>query len=432
MKELKISAAVITIVMLGLLQCAGSNQKNYENSVMAARHAEGRRLFDEETFGGNGRTCVTCHSVRTGTISPEDVKARFALNSADPLFTHDGLDDDDNDGSPDQITTADPSNVERIIEHATIRVEIPLPSNVWLMVEGEDGELVRSTTFRKVVFNRGVPSTINTPALDPALMYDGRAPNLQEQALGAIQGHAQNVLAPTREQLDLIAEFQQTDRRFFSSKKLAKFAADKKPPKLPKGATPSEKRGRAMFDDVPIDPDTKAGICAICHSGPMLNEFNEHNPFGAPPGARFGEVQVSQRNLMGNPLYTFEIDEADGSVSTVTTPDPGVMLTVPLPPDFPPFLPRAFAANFFKIPQLWGVADTAPYFHDNSAKTLEDVAEQYDFFFNNHPVFNDPESDLHLVLTDQDLVDMVAFMELLDGRRGSDYGSDDDGDDDFD
>ena len=29
------------------------------------RFEEGRRLFDEETFQGNGRTCVTCHSVRT-------------------------------------------------------------------------------------------------------------------------------------------------------------------------------------------------------------------------------------------------------------------------------------------------------------------------------------------------------------------------------
>jgi hypothetical protein len=35
------------------------------------RFEEGRRLFDEETFQGNGRTCVTCHSVKNGTFSPE-------------------------------------------------------------------------------------------------------------------------------------------------------------------------------------------------------------------------------------------------------------------------------------------------------------------------------------------------------------------------
>ena len=32
---------------------------------------EGRRLFERETFGGNGRTCETCHSQDTGTVSPE-------------------------------------------------------------------------------------------------------------------------------------------------------------------------------------------------------------------------------------------------------------------------------------------------------------------------------------------------------------------------
>ena len=33
---------------------------------------EGRRLFERETFGGNGRTCLTCHSRETGTVSPEE------------------------------------------------------------------------------------------------------------------------------------------------------------------------------------------------------------------------------------------------------------------------------------------------------------------------------------------------------------------------
>ena len=46
--------------------------------------------------------------------------------------------------------------------------------------------------------------------------------------------------------------------------------------------------------------------------------------------------------------------------------------------------PRLFpfdSLNAFKIPSLWGVRRTAPYFHDNSAKTLEDVAKHYDHFF---------------------------------------------------
>jgi hypothetical protein len=38
-----------------------------------------------------------------------------------------------------------------------------------------------------VTVRRGVPSTLNTPALDPVLMWDGRQPNLEAQAAGVRQ-----------------------------------------------------------------------------------------------------------------------------------------------------------------------------------------------------------------------------------------------------
>ena len=51
---------------------------------------EGARLFDLETYGGNGRTCLTCHSRETGTVSPSDARTRFRHDPDDPLFVHDG------------------------------------------------------------------------------------------------------------------------------------------------------------------------------------------------------------------------------------------------------------------------------------------------------------------------------------------------------
>ena len=60
----------------------------------------------------------------------------------------------------------------------------------------------------------------------------------------------------------------------------------------------------------------------------------------------------------------------------------------------------------FKIPSLWGVGKTAPYFHDNSAKTLEEVAAFYTDLFANGP-------DFPVQLTAQDEADMVAFLKLL-------------------
>ncbi len=348
----------------------------------------GRKLFDVERFGGNGRTCRTCHSNRTGTFSPEDGLARLAEDPNDPLFRHDGLDDG-------VVGTS------RITEHATVRIEIPLPPDVVLLDD---------PTRRSVIVNRGTPTTINTPALDPMLMYDTREPTLQLQAFNAIHGHAQNTREPTALELNLIKEFQQNDSRFFSSEALRNFANGGPPPTLPPGTTDSERRGRAMFDNVPFDGVTTRGICNTCHSGPMLNRFAPGNPFGAPPGGRRGGIGVSERNLIGNPTYTFVVTNPDGSVVvTDPTPDPGAMLndTPPSAPPGVPTPPRAFFVNIFKIPPLWGVKETAPYFHDNSAKTLEDVAEHYAFFFLTSP------STRGFVFTAQDQVDMVAFLKLL-------------------
>ena len=164
-----------------------------------------------------------------------------------------------------------------------------------------------------------------------------------------------------------------------------------------------------MFDNVPFDGVTTRGMCNTCHSGPMLNRFAAGNPFGFPPGGRRASIGVSERNLIGNPVYTFLVREADGSTFRITTPDAGAMLNDP-PPSAPPGVPtppRSFFANFFKIPPLWGIKDTAPYFHDNSAKTLEDVARFYALFFRDSPSMGG------FVFTEQDQADMVAFLKLL-------------------
>ena len=71
--------------------------------------------------------------------------------------------------------------------------------------------------------------------------------------------------------------------------------------------------------------------------------------------------------------------------------------------------------NAFKISPLRGIRHTAPYFHDNSARTLEDVAEHYRKFF---LIVSDADgpgpAEPLVVLTEQDKRDIVAFMKLLD------------------
>src|SRR5678815_5658322 len=56
----------------------------------------GAKLFNQETFGGNGTTCETCHSGsghgNTGTLSQAQIEARFAANPNEVLFKHDRAD----------------------------------------------------------------------------------------------------------------------------------------------------------------------------------------------------------------------------------------------------------------------------------------------------------------------------------------------------
>src|SRR6185436_20791501 len=139
-------ALVVTLLGATAGWLAGQGQS-------VSNREDGKRLFERETFGGNGRTCRTCHSSETGTVSPQDAQQRFAINPHDPLFLHDGSDDGQGHG------------VNRMLTDATILMTLQLPSNV---------RLADHPGQRTVTLRRGIPTTLNTPALDPVLMLDGR------------------------------------------------------------------------------------------------------------------------------------------------------------------------------------------------------------------------------------------------------------------
>ena len=327
----------------GQVQSGEAESGDAESS--AGDRLRGKRLFERETFGGNGRTCSTCHSPETGTVSPEDAEQRFADDPRDPLFVHDGSDDGKGNG------------VTRMLADATVLVEVALHPNV---------RLADDPTARTVTLRRGIPSTLNTPALDPVLMQDGRDPDLQAQARGAISGHAQSTEGPSEADLQLIAEFQQT-RSFFSSRELRRFARDGSVPELPQGHTESEKRGRLFFEDVPVAGLTqKAGSCAVCHSGPMLNETNKFSRRRCRP-ARASKPFSSPSLTPPTTRRGFHLHQPGRQRDRRQKPRPGTSLGDGKRADS--FLR---SLNAFKIPSLWGAA-ARPLLPRNSAKTLEDV-----------------------------------------------------------
>lgn len=355
---------VWSAIALGLVGCAVTEDDSTD-TISQDSSVNGKKLFERETFGGNGRTCVTCHD-KNGTLTPEDAQHLFAHHPTNELFR--SIDSDDGAGT----------SYTKLLADATIRVTIPLPAN-WRLAD--------DPTARSVTFRRAIPTTNNVPSLDTIFMADGRFATLEDQALGAVNAHYQPGILPTAAQLAAIADFEQTNK-FFSSNDLKHYADGGPAPTLPPGHTAAEKRGRLFF--VP----SATGICGHCHAGPMLNQTSEFLQAPFPPGTRFFTAFVSELNKAGNQVRTFIVTNPDATETTIQSPDPGRALITGNPGD----------ANFFRIPTLWGAADTGPWFHDNSAKTLAQLAQHY--------------SDYFLIvighgLTAQEQSDIVAYLKLL-------------------
>jgi len=365
-------ALLTTMFSLAAAGCGDTPAEEQTNTLLAEGAdnvqqpmgvSEGAQLFNHATFGGNGRTCVTCHTSGTGTLSPAQAQALYASNPNAPLFR--AIDSDDGTGA----------SYSKLLTHATVTVDIDLPANI---------VLASNPTKRKVTLRRGIPSTIDTPSLDRMLMFDGRAASLQAQALGAIQGHAQATRTPTQSELDSIVAYEKT---LFSSEAMKKFARGEGPvPPLPAGNTDSEKRGAAWF--------AESALCGSCHAGPLLNTMVAGNPMGLPAGTQFGIALVSEFNFIGNPVEEYIVtNPSNGTVTRVTSPDPGLMLVTG----------DAATANLFKMLSLRKLKDTAPYFHDNSAKTIEDIMVQYRALM----------VALGIPHTNQDIADITAYLKLL-------------------
>ena len=343
-------------------------------------------------LGANGRACSDCHMPADHfQLSPAGAEERYRLlalkrrgnpDADDPLFRP--LDADDFRVNGDQA-----SNFSTLRQHALIRVTLPLPSNMRLI----DPVTQAPTTERVADVWRMVPSVANVALTGPdfqdswfrgpnstgGYQLDARMETLQEQALGAFVNHAQAQNAPAQQMLDDIAAF---ERGVFTSPRVrelaeavAQDAAELPDPDLP--LSPLQAQGKAVFQRA----------CAQCHGGPGLSTPQ-------PPVLRYHDIStqcprpvdtVSPARFNFRPCdptlsshaRTYEITMTDGSRIRRTTDDPGRALLKGLvggPTNSDDW-------NKFDVPGLRGVSNTAPYFHNNSAATLEDVVNHYIEFF---------------------------------------------------
>jgi cytochrome c peroxidase len=371
--------------------------------------AVGRGLFDfvdRRLHGlkGNGRACADCHMLSDHfQLSPANVEARFQNLQArrlenphadDPLFRP-------VDANDYRINGESASDFSNLRQNALIRITFPLPANVKLLDCGATVPCPRSaqpTGETSVDVWRMVPTVNNVKltgpdGLDPwprgpnpsgGYQLDGRFATLQQQALGALTVHAEIQVAPQQGMLDDLSAFESV---LFSSRGVRRLsnAVSAGVTPLPDADPPLnelEQAGKVVF----------ARACGQCHGGP-----GQSTP--QAPVIRFHDISTQcPRPVDTGPLvpryvfkpcpaslarnvrsYEITVTSPTGS-STIrrTSSDPGRALLTGFAGVGPP---ATDDWNKFDIPSLRGISKTAPYFHDNSAATLEDVVDHYMVFF---------------------------------------------------
>jgi len=236
----------------------------------------------------------------------------------------------------------------------------------------------------------------NGPNRQGGYQHHARFGTLQEQARGALFAHAEVLEEPPARMLDDLAAFQQT---LFSSPGVelladAILSGSTLFPDPDPELNELEQQGKAVFNRA----------CAQCHGGTL-------HPSGFTPDAAIVRPPVRYHNIqtacphpatdgfapcpprLARNARTYRITLANGAFQFVTTSDPGRLLLTGQPADL----------GVMDITQLRGISRTAPYFHNNSAATLEEVLDHYNALFARAARLN-PPPNLPPILSSNGLV----------------------------
>jgi cytochrome c peroxidase len=229
--------------------------------------AEGRRLFFEETFDGNGTTCGTCHDEADAlALSPATVASRPA---SDPLF----------------LAVEGDAEARRLLEAcALLPVDLDLPASVTI-----DGGGSRARVYRAVPPIAGAADT-------GPYMHDGRHETLEAQAAAALDAHFGAHRPATPGELRAIAELERC----------------LEPPPAPARPADAVARGRALFEG--------RALCAQCHAGPWLHRHRD----AVGPVFRDVSPREAVASACRPPSLTLRFRTPGGGAEVVrTVTDPG-------------------------------------------------------------------------------------------------------------
>jgi cytochrome c peroxidase len=258
--------------------------------------------------------------------------------------------------------------------------------------------------------SRSAPSVVNT-AYGKTMFWDGRAPSLEGQAQGPVQNPIEMGKQSYKEIVDrlrnvpgYVEQFQKVfgtnvtldgmAKAIATFERVAALSGNSKYDKYNAGdnkaMSESEKRGLVLFGLTPnndddefkakfnVDAHRQKAKCSLCHQGFNFTDEQFHN-LGVGWNEKTGKFADLGRWAI-DPIGA----KSDASLGA------------------------------FKTPSVRDVEHNAPYMHDGSLATLEDVVEHYDKGGNPNPAL---DSDMKkLSLTAQEKKDVVAFMKALTGE----------------
>lgn len=339
----------------------------------------GRQLFEYETFGGNGRTCATCHPpAHNFTLDPNYIAK---LPPDDPLF----------------VAESDP---------ALAKLENPYMLRRYaLILENVDG-------FHVPGVLRGIPHVLGLGlSIEPGTAFpladmtgwsgDG-APgdgSLRSFAIGAVAQHMTKSLArvpgrdfrvPSDDELDALLAYQLA----LGQQELLDVEPGED--EVLKFYDASVERGMVLFDS-PLHDGAKTS-CFACHYKAGANDED------VALGGHNTNFATGTNRLRSAPACLVPADGGFGKGSPHLLDSKGAC------GGRTPSGGLAYGDDQFNVPSLVAAAATPPYFHNNAAATLEDAIA----FYASDTFKQSPAGEGHPFRLDKAAIsDIAAFLRAV-------------------
>ena len=357
--------------------------------VLGVLVAQGRQVFHNETFNGNGRTCGTCHRADNNfTIDPNYI---MKLPPTDPLFvaeTNPALADLENPVLMRKhgliLTNVDGPGIDvfRSVPHT-----LALATTIKTELEADGGEFAADATMANATGWSG----------------DG-APgsgSLRDFTLGAVAQHMPKTMSrnpgtdfrlPTNDELDAVQAYMLSLGR---SKDYPVYQLTFN--------DPLTEAGKDLFDTKTNPKDVKGvpivGKTANCN-GCHQNAGGRSSSTKANPTRNTGIEQMKihpARLLKPDMAY----DGGFGTDPAYCGADAGDN-------------PNCFGDGRFNTTPLIEAADTAPYFHNNAVSTLEEAIAAYNSdAFNTSPGHLSKATDRTIKLDSTQVVAVASFLRAI-------------------